>query len=715
MSTLTPPSPPRPDDRCDAEALEALIEEARQRARRRRRGYAAVAFMAVAPGLVAFSISSDGGDASRSSDRGEPRQVSALVTNGKWRAARGLEGGRITAFAVDPRHPATVFAATLEAGAFRSVDGAGHWQPMDLAPAVSRVDALAIAPGDPKTVYAGTERGVLKSTDGGGTWRATSPALYGKVSAQQREHRSIEGYVYALAVDRRDADVVYAGTGDGTFKTDDGGRSWQPTGLDAGPVSALAVDPQGSMVYAGAERGVFKSSDGGATWRPTGLRGTYVMTLAISPEDPQTIFAGTLRKGILTTTDGGSTWRRSGLAGTASSSLALDPDDAAIAYAATWEEGIFKTDDGGRSWRRLDAGASSSALALDPRDPGTIYAGARRGDADGGVVKSLDGGQTWRPMEVGLNAGRVLSLALDPGSPGTAYAAVWGIGVFRRVDGGWQAAGARLESRQVYAVAAEPGDPAGIYAGTDRGVFKSAGGAWRDSGSATGAAVKALAVDPHKPTTAYALAVDNMLSNYDGGPATIYESRVFKTTDGGRVWSMGTEVQTLQAPPAGTAARVPHVLSAAPLAIDPRNPDVLYAGGPAVVKSVDGGRTWRKAGPTRGPVFALAVDPAQPAIVYAGTAAGLVKSTDAGAGWQPLPGRLDRRSVEALALDPADRRTLFAGTDRGVFWSTDGGTRWRRFTGLPRRPFVSLAVDRAAGVLYAGANGGGVYELDLGR
>ena len=63
MSTLITPPPPRSEDRRDAEALEALIEEARRRARRRRRAYAALALAAAAAGLLGFSVldSSGGG------------------------------------------------------------------------------------------------------------------------------------------------------------------------------------------------------------------------------------------------------------------------------------------------------------------------------------------------------------------------------------------------------------------------------------------------------------------------------------------------------------------------------------------------------------------------------------------------------------------------------------------------------------------------------
>src|SRR4051794_8081696 len=216
MGTVTGPPPAPPDADLDPQALEALIEEARRRARRRRRGYAAAALAAVAAGLLGFyAVDNDrGGDgANRSSDRGEPRERGAGVTDGRWRVAPGLEGGTITAFAVDPRRPDTVFAATLEAGVFGSAHGGRTWQPLDLGPDVNRVDALAIAPGDPETIYAGTGRGVVKSTDGGASWQPAglrgAPAINREPSSdeevarfmEQSAHRAIEGYISTLVVD----------------------------------------------------------------------------------------------------------------------------------------------------------------------------------------------------------------------------------------------------------------------------------------------------------------------------------------------------------------------------------------------------------------------------------------------------------------------------------------------------------------------------------
>jgi photosystem II stability/assembly factor-like uncharacterized protein len=741
VDVVTRPSPPRSEEDLDAEALEALIEEARRRARRRRRGYVAAALAAIAAGLLGFYAVDNDGDSdggNRSSDRGEPRERGAGVTDGRWRIAPGLEGGTITALAVDPRHPDTVFAATLEAGVFGSANGGRTWQPLDLGPDVNRVDALAIAPGDPETIYAGTGRGVVKSTDGGASWRAAglrgAPAINREPSSdeevarfmEQSAHRAIEGYISTLVVDPRDPDVAYAGTWEnGAFRTENGGRSWQHIGSSEG-VSALALHRR--VIYAGGEeRGVVKSTDGGASWQPAGLRGTPVNALALDPKRPQTIYAGSLAGGIFKTTDGGATWRRTGRAGDTISGLSVDPHNPDVVYAATWTKGVYRTGDGGRTWRLLDAGASSSAVALDPRSPRTIYVGTGNNVDDGaGVAKSVDGGRSWRPMNVGLTAARVPALAVAPG--GAVYAAVLGRGVFKRVDGSWRPTSAGLTSKIVQSVAADSRDPANVYVGTDVGIFKSTNGGtswhaaffteplWR----MPAVHLAALAVDPQNPTTVYAIAMNDQMA-VGGGFARVYDSLALKSTNGGRTWPMVARARTVKVKaPNETRLRALSVATQdvqhrSPLAIDPNNPEVLYVGGPGVTKSSDGGTTWRASGLGRKPVLGLAVDPSQTRTLYAGTDTGVFKSSNAGATWQPLHGALDGVRVETLAVDPKDHRTVFAGTDRGVHWSTDGGLRWHRFTRLPRRPFRALVVDRSTGVLYAGAFGGGVYELTLAR
>jgi photosystem II stability/assembly factor-like uncharacterized protein len=716
MSILTRPRPPRSDIPTDPEALEALIEEARRRARRRRRGYAAAALVAAAVGLLGFYGFNHGGGATRPQAGAELPQgevgVGSQVGYGKWVSAPGPYDG-ISELVFDPQHPSTVFAAT-GGGVYRSADGGRTWRALELAPDADRVDALAIAPGDPKTLYAGTGRGVFKTTDGGASWQATSSDLLGNETAERRDHRIDEGYVYALAIDPRDPDTVYAGTSEaGAFKTTDGGASWRRIGL--GAVGPLVLDPEDpETIYAGAAgaharppSGVFKSSDGGASWQPVRLQGTYVVSLTFDPQDPETIYAGAAGaygrgpSGVFKSADGGATWRPAGLAGkNVGGRLLLDPQDPQTVYAEAWENdvnGVFKSSDGGRTWQALTIGREAELLALDPRNSTWLYA-----DSNIGILTSSDAGRSWRATGWGPSNGSVSTLAVAPGHPGTAYAGVDHGGVFKRgSDVRWRATNTGLTDKGVHAVAVDPQEPANIYAVTDGGLFKSTtgGASWRHLPVPT-TDNSTVAIDPQDPSTVYAI------TNDDDDDRSDLETRVFRSDDGGATWRLGGDVEKVP-----TRGAPDYGFPTFPLAIDPLGPDTLYAGGLRVSKSTDGGTTWRSVGLARTPVGALAIDPKEPAIVYAGTDAGLFKSTDAGASWRALHGPLDDVRVEALAIDPRQRQTVYAGTDRGVFWTTDGGQSWRRFIRLPVRTFDALAVDPAAGIVYAGAYGGGIFEL----
>jgi WD40-like Beta Propeller Repeat len=112
MSILTRPRPPRADDPSDAEALEALIEEARRRTRRRRRGYAACTLVAAAGGLLAFYGFSGGGGATRAQDPDKPplsqatnffAHVHGWIVYTTWWAV--VEGDEVGIWAVDPTRP----------------------------------------------------------------------------------------------------------------------------------------------------------------------------------------------------------------------------------------------------------------------------------------------------------------------------------------------------------------------------------------------------------------------------------------------------------------------------------------------------------------------------------------------------------------------------------------------------------------------------------
>ena len=158
----------------------------------------------------------------------------------------------------------------------------------------------------------------------------------------------------------------------------------------------------------------------------------------------------------------------------------------------------------------------------------------------------------------------------------------------------------------------------------------------------------------------------------------------------------------------------------ATLAVDPSNPNALYAGtsGGGVYKSTNAGGTWAPAnsGLTYlDQVSALVVDPTTPATVYAGTASGtnsaggIFRSTNAGGTWASINTGLLNTRVQAIAMALSTPATLYAATYGGLFKTVDHGTTWAD-TGLTTQPVWAVVVNPVnPATLYAGT-GGKVYK-----
>jgi photosystem II stability/assembly factor-like uncharacterized protein len=324
-----------------------------------------------------------------------------------------------------------VALANLAGGAPAVSAGVNVWT--SHGPAGTNVNALAIDPATPETVYAGTGDGVFKSTNGGTTWNAANTGL------------PINADIAALAIDPVTPTILFAGTfHNGVFKSTDGGSSWTPfaTGLGGGgaDVRALLIDPVAHLVSAGTQfGGFFQTPEGTDNWKVfnSGLNGnTAVFALAIDPAHHLTMYAGagvTGSAGVYRSTDGGGTWSP---VFTAQGVLALAVDSATptTIYAAA-SLGVFKSTDAGGHWTAINAGletvlASSgviNTLVIDPLTASTLYVGTDIG----GVFKSTDAGGTWHTLNTGLTTLDVNSLAIDPAHPTTFYAGTQGDGVFQ--------------------------------------------------------------------------------------------------------------------------------------------------------------------------------------------------------------------------------------------------------------------------------------------
>lgn len=127
------------------------------------------------------------------------------------------------------------------------------------------------------------------------------------------------------------------------------------------------------------------------------------------------------------------------------------------------------------------------------------------------------------------------------------------------------------------------------------------------------------------------------------------------------------------------AAATPSGGAITSLALDPRNPRIIYAGTSkaGVFKSLNGGKTWQERSALSGGVLALAVHPTRPGVVYAAMGRrGVFRTSDGGQRWQAMNVGLRSSRVAVLEVARAQPEVVYAGTSEGIFKSTDGGQRW---------------------------------------
>jgi photosystem II stability/assembly factor-like uncharacterized protein len=608
-------------------------------------------------------------------------------------------------------------------------------------------------------IYADTASGLFKSTDDGGSWTA-----FTAVSGD-------------LTLDPNDPSTLYIRDLSGLRKSVDGGATWARTGPpDTTPFSlgSLAISPgDSSQLYltASSPNGalLFRSTDGGATWDTTGAPGvSWLGSPIFAPANPAKIYFPFFKSvnsgsvaGIAIAANQGQTWTTISIPGAAEiHALAIDPSRESVIYAAVvlgYPGGneFLKTTDGGRSWSALNDGLPRNSavgpLVIDRSAPSTVYARytfvSPGCGGCGGLVKTTDGGTHWTIIRSTPAEGVGYTFALDPTVPGTMYAGIYhsldAAGeMFRSADGGasWSLVnGPGLID--VHAMAVNSVNPSIIYASAGDSVFQSVdyGENWAQlvafqtpvippppplgqlmSGGP--AIANALAVDFANPNVLYA-----RTAHYNG--CFFLENFLFKSTDGGASWT-----DTISPPASGCVLTT--FWDPPWMVMDPSDPATLYVGesfegGSAVIKTSDGGVTWRDiwqlwTDDFPDAVHALAIDPSDNRTLYAGLSfrGGVYKSADGGGNWSSTG--LNGVAISALAIDPGNPGVLYAATEgvypqprgfRGLFKTTDGSSNWaeanRGLDGLLQSGYVvtGITIDPAnSNTVYLATSGAGVFQ-----
>jgi photosystem II stability/assembly factor-like uncharacterized protein len=516
-------------------------------------------------------------------------------------------------------HP---YGPNEERGIYRSTDGGRTFQKVLYKDENTGGSDVAIDPANPDTVYAalwearqgpwensswgGNNGGIFKSTDGGATWRQLTQGLADGVTQAN------------LAIAPSDPKRIYAsiasGGGTGIYRSDDAGESWTRTTTDSRPAARIgggdlpvpAVDPKNPDIVYSASVVTWKSIDGGKTW--TGIRGAPggddYQRIWINPNNPA-IMLIVSDQGAIVTVNGGETWSSWYNQPTAQM-YHVNPDNA-FPYrlcSGQQESGSAcvssRGNDGAVTFREWHpVGTEEYGYAVpDPLDPDMVFGGKlTRYDRRTGQVASVS------PKPIRAADFRTLRTAPVVFSQADPHVLYFGANtLWKTRDGGnnWQrispdltrktwevpaSVGKYRESVEVsqrgviYTVAPSPLDINRIWAGTDDGLIQvtaDGGLHWKDvtpPQALPWAKISIIDAGHFDALTAYAAI--NTLRLDDMRP------HIWRTHDGGKTW---TEI--VSGIPEGAAVDV--------VREDPKSKGLLFAGTEReIYVSFDDGDHWQ--------------------------------------------------------------------------------------------------------------------------
>ena len=642
---------------------------------------------------------------------------------------------------------ATVAAAAHAAAAHHFLDGKLSWR--SIGPNIGgRVIAVAGVPSERKLFYMGAvDGGVWKSTDYGVAWHNITDGKW----------TSSSDSIGSIAVAPSSAKVIYVGTGETDIRND--------------------------MVTGD---GIFKSVDGGKTWKYDGLKDTRTISIiAVDPHDPNIVYAASMGhvfapnadRGVFKSTDGGKSWHKTLFVNDATGAidLVMDPRNPSVLYAAMWQaqrkpwalddggpgSGLYKTTDGGAHWTNIsrNPGLPRSVLGrmgidVSASDPSIVYAIIQA--KGGGLFRSADGGATWRRVNdnwsLRQRAFYYMTVYVDPTNPKVLYVPnVDGVWVSR--DGGKAFSLLHMRHGDNHTVWINPNDPEVLLVGNDGGATVSTDGSktWSTEHNQPTGQFYHVAIDGQFPFNVYGAQQDEGSfegpSSMPGGSipngawheVALGESTFIAPKPNDPDVTYGSDYYTLmQRYNRVTGARrsvspspiyLDGVSSAEmeyrfgwthPIFISPNDPRKMFLASQYVMTSEDGGRTWKIISPdlTRndpatekpsgGPIdldqtgaevfpdiSALAVSPIDRHVIWAGSQDGLVHVTrDSGRHWTAVTPPKLTQWAEITSIEPSHvaAGTVYLTASRYmwddyrpyVFESTDFGRHWSVLTtGLP--------------------------------
>lgn len=250
-------------------------------------------------------------------------------------------------------------ASTFKGGVVSSTDGGVTWKASSEGMPETATTHIVLDPTSPvdrRVLWvAAMGTGVFKSSDGGATWAPKNNGITQKEPLAWRLARAGDGTLYVI-IARRSEDGSIGTSGDGAlYKSTDGAETWTPVTLPAGVngPNGLQIDPTDpKRLYLAAWAratgmrgdggGVFLSTDGGSTWTTMLDRDRHVYDVTIDSRDPKVLYAAGFESSVWRSADQGAHWTRvGGFNFKWAHRVIPDPDDPTKIFVATFGGGLW--------------------------------------------------------------------------------------------------------------------------------------------------------------------------------------------------------------------------------------------------------------------------------------------------------------------------------------------------------------------------------------
>jgi photosystem II stability/assembly factor-like uncharacterized protein len=627
-------------------------------------------------------------------------------------------GSAITVIHLDSEKPGVIYVGMKPlfdlgeeadgGGVFVSEDDGRSWSAVEGLRGRS-VRAMSQSAKDPNALAVAARDGVYYTNDRGKTWNRITPA----------NDPELKGF-HSVAIDPRDANVIYVGTHHLPWKTTDAGKTWKRAAskergmIDDSDIFAIHIDHANpDTVLMSACSGIYRSRDASETWTklqgiPYTSRRTHVIYQ--HPTRSNVIFAGTT-EGLWISTEGGKpdSWRRMTAPNVVINAIAVHPDRPDRVFLGVDDAGIMISNDGGEHYEVSNAGFINRqvrAVIADKAQRGRVYAGVIFDRANGGLFISEDGGGAWRQSMNGMGARDIYSLYQSESNPATIYAGT-NNGLFRSDDRGrnWiQVKKGAAKKTQVKAVAKSQKPSKGAKAVETLVDLQN----------------QIFAILPFTPITAAQNSGEGDSQPSAAGSASDWMiastwNGLFITEDEKKGWR---EIKFLKAVNrTGVAAAQ---IKASAVVTNPKLPGAIFIGtNDGLFVSRDNGWNFQEIAMPEASrrIHSVVCDPRDPETIYVGSTAGFFRSTDGGRSWESRGGGMPQGgNIVAIAVSAANPDELYVSDEsRGVLYhSKDRGTNWEKvdISKAPSLKLWSLASDPFdSDKIYAGSFSCGVYVM----